>query len=70
MNDVKGFFASKTIWGGIIAGLGAIGSIFGFDFGAADQAAAIDAVYNIMTAVGALLAIWGRVTATKTIGSK
>lgn len=70
MDGVKGFLASKTIWGGIVAGFGAIGGIFGIDFGAADQASTLDAIYNIMTAVGSLLAIYGRITATKTIGSK
>lgn len=68
MEDVKGILASKTIWGAAVAALGAIGALFHFDFGAADQAATLDAVYAIMSAAGSLLAIWGRVTATKKIG--
>jgi hypothetical protein len=70
MDGVKGFLNSKTIWGGIIAALGAAASLFGLDFGAADQAATLEAVYNIISAAGALLAIIGRVQATKTIGQK
>lgn len=68
MEDVKGILASKTVWGGIVAILGAVAGLFHIDFGVADQAATLDAIYGIATAAGALLAIWGRVTATKKIG--
>lgn len=68
MDEVKGLLASKGVWGGVIAFLGVVLSIFHVDFGAADQAATLDAVYQIVSAAGALLAIWGRITAKKRIG--
>jgi len=68
MDEVKGLLASKGVWGGVIAFLGALAAIFHIDFGAADQAATLDAVWQIVSAAGALLAIWGRITAKKRIG--
>ena len=68
MDEVKGLLASKGVWGGIIAFLGTILAIFHIDFGAADQAATLDAVWQIVGAAGALLAVYGRIVAKKKIG--
>lgn len=70
MEDVKSWLASKTIWAALIAGVSALASLFHVDFNMADQAATLDAVWNIIGGVSALAAIWGRITATKAIGPK
>lgn len=66
--DTKGIFASKTVWGGIVALLAGGAAIFGYTFSEADQATLTEAVAGIASAVGGIIAIYGRVTATKAIG--
>jgi hypothetical protein len=66
--DTKTLLSSKTVWGALVAILGAILSYFGIDLSPADQGALVEQIGNGVTLVGALLAIWGRATATKQIG--
>lgn len=66
--ETKSALQSKTIIGAVVALLGfGLGSL-GFDFAAADQAALVGAITGAMQVIGALVAIWGRVVATKAIG--
>lgn len=75
MNGTKSALASVGVWGGVIAVItGALG-FFGYALSADDAATAAthaqsiyDAVMAGVTAVGGLLAIWGRLRATKQIG--
>ena len=67
MNDVKSFVASKTIWGAGIAILPQLLSLFGLEISAADAEGIVSHVDAVVTAVGGLLAIYGRVTAKKAI---
>jgi multidrug resistance efflux pump len=66
--DTKGIFASKTVWGGVVALLAGGTAIFGYSVSETDQASLVEAVSGIASAVGGLIAIYGRVTATKAIG--
>jgi len=68
MDEVKGLLASKGVWGGIIAFLGAVLAIFHVDFGATDQAATLEAVWQIVGGLGGLYATYGRIVAKKRIG--
>jgi hypothetical protein len=68
MEQTKGLLASKTVWGGILVVLAAIAGMFGYTITAEDQASLVSMIDNIVMAVGGLLAIWGRITATKRIG--
>lgn len=68
MDQVKSWFQSKAVLGGILAFLGAVLGYFGIDFAAADQAEAVELVSQAAAAVGGLLAIWGRIRAEKKIG--
>ena len=68
MDGIKGFLASKTIWGAVVALLGTLGTLLGFDFGAADQATLLDSVYQVMEIGGILFAMYGRVVGSKKIG--
>lgn len=65
--DQKGWYQSKAVWGGIVALLAGILGIFGFNVGAEDQAALAETLLAIGSAVGGLLAIYGRVSASKKI---
>ena len=67
MNNFKGVLSSKGVWGGVIVVLSALLGMFGYTIGLEDQQALTDAVSQIGAMVGGLLAIYGRVTATKRI---
>jgi hypothetical protein len=64
----KSIFASKTFWGAAIAATGAGVNLLGYTVSPADQAATVDAVSALVTAVGSLLAVFGRIRATQAIG--
>jgi hypothetical protein len=68
MDDTKGIFASKTVWGGIIVVIAAIAGLFGYTISAEDQTALVGYIESAATIAGGLLVIWGRITATKRIG--
>ena len=68
MNNFKGVLSSKGVWGGVIVVLSALLGMFGYKIGLEDQQALTDAVSQLGAMVGGLLAIYGRITATKRIG--
>lgn len=68
MDNIKSFLASKTIWGAVIAVLPAVAGLFGYTVTGGDATDAAGHANAIVTAIGGLLAIYGRVTATKRIG--
>jgi hypothetical protein len=67
--DSKNWWASKGVWGGIMAVLAAIAGVFGLKFGVDLQEQTVTFITQIMGAAGGLLAIWGRVSAKQPIGS-
>ena len=67
MDDFKSLFASRTFWGGVIAVLAGVLGFFGYELGGADQSALIEAGAAVAAAVGGVIAIWGRVKASKLI---
>lgn len=67
MDDFKSLFASRTFWGGVIAVLAGVLGFFGYELGGADQAALIEAGSAIAASVGGVIAIIGRVKASKLI---
>ena len=68
MDDFKSLLTSKTFWGGVIALLAGVLGIFGYTLLPEDQAALVDGVAAAAAAVGGVIAIWGRVKASKKIG--
>ena len=77
MEEQKSWHASTTIWGGAVAAVAGLAGIFGYTISPADQAALSDSIGQIVTLVtsvsalgGGLLAIWGRVRASKTVATK
>ena len=67
MDDFKSLFASRTFWGGALAVVAGILGFFGYQIGGPDQAALIEAGSAIAASVGGVIAIWGRVKASKII---
>jgi hypothetical protein len=68
MNEFKALTQSKAFWGAVVAiGGGALG-ISHYSLSAADAAQAVDLISSVAGAVGGLVAIYGRVVASKKIG--
>ena len=69
--QAKPWYASKTIWGGIIALIAAVFSLFGHQIDPETQKFLTDQSVQIATAVaaaaGGILAIYGRVKADKKV---
>ena len=65
--DTKAWWQSKTVWGGIVALLAGAGGMFGLSIGIEDQNALTNHAVEIASAIGGLIAIYGRVTAKKEI---
>lgn len=75
MDDTKSLLASRTVWGAVIAIAASVAGALGFGVGAAEQAAALSLVDQILgewdrlaALAGAVLALYGRVKATRRIG--
>jgi len=72
MTNTKPWYASKTVWGGIVAAAAGVASLAGYELSPdtqaflADQAVAI--ATSVATIVGGVLAIYGRLNAKKKIG--
>jgi hypothetical protein len=69
MNEVKTLTQSKTFWGAVVALGGAALALGHYSLSPADAAQAVDLLSGIASAVGGLVAIYGRVVATRKIGA-
>jgi len=69
MEEVKPWYASKTIWFAIVTLLATMAGFWGYDFVASEQQEVVDAVMAIVAALGSLGAMYGRKVANKRIGS-
>lgn len=68
MNGKKSFLTSKTILGGLLALGGGGFGIAGYTMSAEDVRSTVELTQSIVVAGGGLLAIFGRVVASKQIG--
>ena len=68
MDDFNSIFASRTFWGGLLAIAAGVLGFFGWTLTADDQQALVDLGVGVAAALGGLVAIWGRVRASKQIG--
>ncbi len=68
MMDTKPWYLSKTIWASIITICTAAGGLFGLPTGIIDNSALTETVLQAITAISGLVAIFGRVYATESIG--
>jgi uncharacterized membrane protein len=72
MEETKSWWQSKTIWGAVITIIALIASLFGYQIDPQTQQIILDRTMAIVTAVGTIvgsvMAIYGRIKATKRIG--
>jgi uncharacterized membrane protein HdeD (DUF308 family) len=69
MNEPKTLIQSKTFWGAVVALGGAALALGHYTLSPADAAQAVELLSGIAGAVGGLIAVYGRVVATKRIGA-
>lgn len=67
MEESKSWYASKAVWGGIVAVGAGVAGVFGYTMTPADQEQIVLAVTGIAGIVGGLVSIWGRMKATKAV---
>lgn len=70
MTEWKSWISSKGVWGGLIAVLSVVLGFIGLEISADDQAELINSLTMIGAAVGGVVAIVGRVLASKKIGKE
>lgn len=67
MVEEKPWYLSKTIWGSLVSVAAALAATFGVAVDAPSQQAIAEAAVQLAGAAGALVAIYGRLTATRII---
>jgi hypothetical protein len=68
MLEMKPWYQSKTVWGALIAIAASLLGRAGLEIGGAEQAEIAEALTTLAGTVGGLLALYGRLTATKGVG--
>ncbi len=68
MNSSKAWYQSRTIWGALIAIAASIGSTFGLMISEQEQAVISEAILQITGAIGAFIALYGRLKAEQRVG--
>lgn len=68
MTDSKSLFLSRGVWGGAIAVLAALAGLVGYQVTPDQQAELVETGALIVSGIGGLIALWGRISATKRIG--
>lgn len=66
--ESKAWYASKGVVGGVVAVLSVVAGAFGYNLSPEDQEAIVVSIAAIGSAVGGLLAIYGRLHANRKIG--
>lgn len=68
ITETIAWYQSKTVWGGVIAVGAGIAGAFGYTVSADDQSAIIEIATAVAGALGGVIAIYGRVKATRQVG--
>ena len=67
MTDTKNWWASKTVWGGLVALCGGLAGLFGLEIDGSLNDNLATALTEAAGAIGALVAIFGRFDARATL---
>jgi len=67
MVEEKKWHQSTTIWGGLLAATASISSMFGIDLDHLTHMEVANTMVQLSGAIGALIAIYGRLNATQVI---
>ncbi|MBA4783829.1 MAG: hypothetical protein H2045_11515 [Rhizobiales bacterium] len=65
MTETKPWYLSRAVWGALIAIAASIAATFGILLGEQDQASLTEAILQISGAIGALVALYGRLVASR-----
>lgn len=68
MEENKSWWQSKTVWGGIIAFAAGIAGVFGIAVPEAVQGDIAEHVTALASALGGLIAVYGRIKAERKVG--
>ena len=68
MESTKPIYASRTVWGAVVAIVAGVAQVAGHALAPEDQLALINLLTQIGELSGAGLALWGRIAAKHTIG--
>ena len=68
MNDTKPWYASKGVWGGIIAAVAGLAGMFGYAISDADVSSLTEVATGLVAAIGGAVSVIGRIVATKRVG--
>lgn len=64
MTDTKAWYLSKTVWGALVAVAASIAGLAGVHVDAAQQTTLVDAVFQVASAAGGIIALFGRIAAS------
>ena len=67
MNDVKAWYRSRTVWGALVAILASLAHGAGVEVTAGDEAELADLLVAAVGVVGGLLALIGRISASRRV---
>lgn len=67
MDNIKAWYHSKTIWGAMLAIGAPLFNVFGFDVPGEVQNQLADIAVTLAGAIGGLIALYGRLSATKAL---
>lgn len=70
MIDVKPWWMSKAMWGGIVAAAAGIAGVAGLSLDATDQAQIVDWIVSGATIAGGIMAMIGRLMAKSELSGK
>lgn len=65
MTGTKPWYASKTVWGSLVAIVAAVLGLWDVDISSADQSRAVEMIVQLIGALGGLIALVGRFAATR-----
>ncbi len=67
MVEEKNWYRSKTVWGALVAIFASVSGSFGLSMDAGSQGQLTEAILQLISALGAVFALYGRLTATDVI---
>jgi len=68
MSNAKPWYLSKTVWASIVTIGTAVSGMIGIPAGVIANSALTDTIFQAVTAISGLVAIFGRLSATSQIG--
>lgn len=67
MIEQKEWYRSRSVWGGLVAFGAALGGLFGLEISSSAQDVLTTSLLDTAAAIGALIAIYGRLAADKAL---